>query len=161
MIRMIEWLDEQPRESNELPWVKEYIDSGEDASEPIVVEYIYKCASGFLVMTEFWKGYIFGKSKLATQLTEALPKYLEADELLPRLVTCANASGKINLGLDKEQVDCAWKNVGKEYHQRYVAAEEILAERNKPSSNPLIANPSPRKAKAPQSTSMATTNGKR
>lgn len=113
----IEWFDSESKQSTDLPWIREYLDSGNPCDEATNVFSIYVCPTGLLVLTEFWKGFVYPKSKTHTQLSEALPAYISASELLPRLVVCASASAKLRFGLDKSILDVVWVRHNREYTQ--------------------------------------------
>lgn len=135
----ISWFGDSPNESRpDVPWVREYASSMHGKIEPLSVEWLYTCETGYLVFTNEWKGFVFKNSKLFRDLSEVIDDYVNAEILLPRLYASANASGRIALGLKHSEVDATWTHHGKEYSQIYVRAEEFLNGHKKISpTNPL------------------------
>lgn len=134
----ISWFGDSPKESSEdLPWVKEYAEIGGDPMIPLKVERLYECPTGMLIFTEEWKGFVFKNSKLYKDLIEVIPDYLEAEELIPVMYTCANTQGKVSLGLQHNEVEAVWERHGKEYCQIYYEASTRLGRKRNTGNNPL------------------------
>ena len=146
----ISWFGDSPNESRpDVPWVREYAANCYEDVVPVPVEWIYVCDTGYLVFTEFWKGFVFKNSKLYRDLSEVIDSYVEMSVLLPRLYASANKSGRVALGLKHSEVDATWTHHGKEYSQIYVRAEEFLNGHKKISpTNPLAIPTNGRNASA-------------
>lgn len=149
----IVWFDDETKQSNDLPWIKEYIAEGGSGDIPTDVWSVYVCPTGLLVITEFWKGFVYSRAKTHSQLSEALNAYIDYRELLPRLVCCASDTGRLSFGLNKGFVDAAWTKHNREYSQMFRSDGEFPTDtKTRLPNNPLLP-PSPR------SSAGASTNG--
>lgn len=138
----IDWFNFEEDDSKELPWLREFIESGGDYDTPIPVEACSVSIKGILVLTDCWKAFIFKNSKLHSQLIEALEEYAQTKVTLPKLVAVGEESAKIRLGLDQMDLTATWKKEKQMYYQRYNDPEEFVKRNRNKSPNPLLPNPS-------------------
>lgn len=153
----IDWFNFDEDESKELPWLREFIESGGDYDTPIPVEACSVSLKGILVLTDSWKAFVFKNSKLYAQLIEALEEYAKSSVTLPRLVAVGSDSGKLQLGLDQMDLSANWSKEKQMYYQRYNDPEEFKKRSLRPANNPLIPsiptmNGKPKAAKAATTT---------
>lgn len=134
----IDWFNFDDDESKELPWLREFIESGGDYDTPIPVEACSTSLKGILVLTDSWKAFVFKNSKLHLQLVEALEEYIKSSVTLPRLVAVGSDSGKLQLGLDQMDLSASWSKEKQMYYQRYNDPEEFKKRSLRPAKNPLI-----------------------
>lgn len=134
----IDWFNFDEDESKELPWLREFIESGGDYDTPIPVEACSVSLKGILVLTDSWKAFVFKNSKLYVQLVEALDQYTKSSVTLPRLVAVGSDSGKLQLGLDQMDLSASWRKEKQMYYQRYNDPEEFKKRSLNPTKNPLI-----------------------
>lgn len=142
---MIEWFDSDESSTDEVPWIREFIEAGGDYNTPRDVEACFVGLKGILVITERWKAFVFKGSKKYKDLIDALSVYVTYNTGLPVLVACSTESGTVQLGLDHERNDAAWKQDSKGYYQRIESAEQLKLNRLKGQSNPLIPSSIPSK----------------
>lgn len=138
----IDWFNFDEDDSKELPWLREFIESGGDYDTPIPVEACSISLKGILVLTDDWKAFIFKGSKLHSQLVEALEEYVTGTNTFPRLVGAGEESGKVRLGLDQMDLTSTWRKEKQMYYQRYDDPEEFRKRNSQRSQNPLLPNPS-------------------
>lgn len=147
---MIDWFESSESETNEVPWLREYIEAGGDYDTPIDVDACFIGLKGILVVTERYKAFVFKGSKLYKDLIEALPEYESTTTGTAVLVACGTDGGKILLGIDQERIDARWKKDKNAYIQHVLTASEFNESRMRPRKNPLLADapiPSRRKTR--------------
>jgi len=99
---MLERIISESDDPKDLPWVNDYIDSIGDADDSFLVSDIKKTASGYLILTSRFKGFIFKDSKLHGFLSEAIPLWKHQKELPYAVFGIALSNGKIDLAVDRD-----------------------------------------------------------
>jgi len=145
----IQWFDDDNQATDdELPWLKDYILSGEDYETPVKITECYLGLRGILILTNRWKGFLFKGSKTYTQLAEALDVYVTSKNGCYLLIARSNRAGKIALGLDKSTDMMYWVVEGTCFRQKSSIGDGQESDSNL--TNPLLDTPIP---------STNTTNG--
>lgn len=139
----IEWFESPEDQSNEVPWLRDFIESGGDYDSPIPVDVLVVGIKGILVLTHQYKAFVFKGSNLHKQVIEALEVYVKETSPLPRLIACGHESGKVLLGLDHDDNTCSWKKDGSNYRQTYEDPEGARMAELRKKRNPLLPNPIP------------------
>lgn len=154
----IEWFEDSQSSNNDLPWLKDYIDEGNDYTTPLVVENCIPGNRGILVLTSEYKAFVFKGSKLANDLLEALSIYTTIKTGVPVLMACGTSNGKVQLGLDHLHLEAVWVKDKNMYIQS-IKTEQSLRESRLKADNPLLPKSHP--SVSPTATSTPGANGKK
>lgn len=116
---VVQYFDSVDHESTEdLPWVKDYIRSGNDGSKARDVLSCYVGDKGILVLTAKWKGFVRKGTTTYQHLIQALNEYPKVKTGTYALVASGLTDGKCRVGIDKDTDMMYWIQEGKAYHQK-------------------------------------------
>lgn len=138
---MIQFIGEDNGTSNDLPWLKDWINLHQPPYNETAVISVHKSAKGCLVITHQWKAFIFRGTTLYTHLIEALDIWIGATDVVPYLVAIPTESGKTRLGINHDQTIAYWTKEGQAYHQKLQPGDGPAA--SGLVENPLLAQPIP------------------
>jgi len=140
--------------TEDLPWIKDYVRNGGDASVARTVLSCYVGAKGILVLTAKWKGFVRKGTQSHNQLLEALIAYAAIQTGTYVLMASGLPDGKCRVGIDRDVDMMYWTREGDAYHQK--SNTGVGAVEQAPIANPLLDFPSP----SPQTT-IPRTGGRR
>lgn len=98
----ITFLQTESSSDNDLPWVNEYLDKGGDEDIVTPMLRFVKTSKGAIVITKYFKGFLFKGQATLDQLLEALPMLAEERSMGYGLVVAISSNGKIQIGMDDE-----------------------------------------------------------
>lgn len=129
--------------SNDLPWVNEYLDSEGSEGDTCLVTDIKKTSKGFLVIGTKFKGFLFNKSAIAGFLEEALAVWVSNSTINYPLFMIAESGGKVELAIDEELEPSIWVMDKKGSSWTQKTKKSRVSGLNTPKSNPFLPTPPP------------------
>jgi len=130
-------------DSNDVPWVNEYLETTGEPGDSCVVISVKKTAKGLLVIGSKFKGFLFSKSAIAGFLTEALDAWVSNSTINYPLFMIAETGGKVNLAIDEELSPSIWVSDKKGVSWEQKLKKTRVSGLNTPKSNPLLPTPPP------------------
>jgi len=127
--------------SDDLPWIRDYLKDGGEGDLPLTVMQISVGAKGALILTPYWKGFVFKREKLYGHLVQALGVYVQTTDPLPWLVATATSGGKVRIAIDTDKRIGYWTKEGDSYYQKYSTGGG--GDTQSESVNPLLPSPIP------------------
>lgn len=132
--------------SDNLPWVKEYIETVGEPNDSYPVDKIVISGKGALVITCRFKGFLFDGSSILKFLTQALAVWVTNETFNPLLFAIATQDGKINLAIDDASQSVVWTKTGNTFEQK--KPEDTNSLSTGETSNPfLVTSPTVSKSK--------------
>jgi len=130
---------ENQSNTDDLPWVNEYIQSYGDVGDAFPVISIISGAKGYLVLTGTFKGFLFKDSSIAKFLIEALEVWIARPGHNHTLFAVANGQGKLDLAIDDESDLSTWVKDKKGWEQKIKKTASSQSEAV--TSNPFLTTP--------------------
>lgn len=157
----IDWIEDFPEESDELPWLKDFVRQLGNYDYPQPVVSCFLGSKGILVTTAEWKGFAFKRSRVYDYLYEALMYIKETVETQHTIVACGNEAGKLVLGLDRSTGKTVWSVEETAFHQHAGHDNYQTRFRARADKNPLLPNPSPQSRSEPEINQSPPSKGKK
>lgn len=130
-------------DSNDLPWVNEFIELGGDVGTSSFVKNIKKGSNGYLILAEDFKGFLFAKSAIAKYIAEALELWVSNAASSYPLYAIADKGGKLSLAVDDDEALTVWieETPNKSWEQKRKKGKGDGL--RLPKSNPFLPTPPP------------------
>lgn len=130
-------------DSNDLPWVNEYLDLEGEVGDSCIVTDVKKTPKGYLVIGSKFKGFLFNKSAIAGFLAEAIEVWVANSTINYPLFIIAESGGKVDLAIDEELEPSTWIMDKKGTSWTQKVKKSRVSGLNIPKSNPFLPTPPP------------------